>query len=37
MTDICLNPDCDKEMATIGVCFSCANSDYHPIKHGVDA
>ena len=36
MSDVCLNPDCSKEMSTIGVCVSCANSDYKPMKHGVD-
>ena len=36
MTDYCLNPDCDRQVDVIGVCFGCANSYYNPNRDGVD-
>ena len=33
----CLNPSCDADVIVIGVCVSCANSNYAPKSDGVDA
>jgi len=32
----CLNPNCDRAVDVIGVCVTCANSDYEPKKEGVE-
>lgn len=36
MTDICLNPECDNEMDTIGVCMECVFGTYAPRDDGVE-
>jgi len=35
MSDACIRPGCTNNVDTIGVCFSCANSDYKPKSEGV--
>ena len=36
MSDTCANPQCDNEVLVIGVCVSCANSDYKPERDGME-
>lgn len=35
MSRPCANPACGNTVGIIGVCVSCADSNYEPTKHGV--